>query len=146
MKKKFRVIKIISKIHGYVYLLSGGRFGTKLGSIPFVLLTTKGSKSGKNRTVPLTAISDGDRYILIASYGGSPTDPAWLTNLMHNPMIQIKIGTKTQDGEAQIIRATDSDEYNRLWEKAVAIYEGYARYQKATRRKIPIVVITPQKL
>ena len=142
MKRKFKLIRIISKIHRYIYLISRGRFGTKLGTIPFVLLTTTGSKSGKNRTVPLTAIPYGDHYILVASFGGSPRDPAWLTNIRHNPAIQIRIGAKPRNAYARIVEPPEP-EYHELWEKAVATYDGYERYQKATSRKIPVVVLTP---
>ena len=141
MERKFKLIRIISKVHGYIYLLSRGKFGANLGSMLFVLLTTTGSRSGKPRTLPLTAIPYGNRYILIASFGGSPVDPAWLTNIRHNPTIQITIGTTTWNAYAQIVEPPDP-EYEELWEKAVATYKGFERYQKATSRKIPVVVLT----
>jgi len=145
MERKFKLITIISKIHGYIYLLSRGKFGTQLGSVPFLLLTTTGSKSGKKRTVPLTAILYGGHYILIASFGGSPSNPAWLTNIRHNPTVQVRVGTKIQNAEARIIKPTDP-EYDTMWKKAVATSERYAIYQKATTRKIPIVMVTPHEV
>jgi len=142
MKRRFKLIRFISKVHGYIYLLSRGRFGTQLRSIPFVMLTTTGSKSGKKRTIPLTAIPYGNQYILVASFGGSPTNPSWLTNIRRNQAIQIRIGTEIQSASARIVEPPDP-EYDELWEKAVTMYDGYERYQKATSRKIPVVVLTP---
>mgnify|MGYP001237020189 CR=1 FL=1 len=106
------------------------------------MLTTTGSKSGKKRTIPLTAIPYGNQYILVASFGGSPTDPSWLTNIRRNQAIQIRIGTEIQSASARIVEPPDP-EYDELWEKAVTMYDGYERYQQATSRKIPVVVLTP---
>ena len=59
-----------------------GKVGGKI--VPVVLLTTIGAKSGLPRTTPLNYSRDGDRIIVIASKGGSPTHPTgtitwWLT-------------------------------------------------------------------
>jgi hypothetical protein len=42
---------------------------------PLILLTTTGAKSGLPRINPLNYSTDGDRIIVIASKGGSPTHP-----------------------------------------------------------------------
>ena len=89
MDRKFKVIRIISRIHGYIYRISRGRVGKQLGTVSFLLLTTTGRKSGKKRSVPLTAVPHGAKYILVASFGGSPTPPAWLTNILQDPAVQI---------------------------------------------------------
>ena len=144
MISKFNLIRIFSKIHGYIYRISRGRVGKQFGAIRFLLLTTTGRKSGKKRTVPLTAITHGTKYILVASFGGSPTHPAWLTNILHNPAVQIRIGAKLKQATASIIDTTDL-RYEEMWEKAVATYGGYDNYKRATSRYIPIVVITPHE-
>ena len=69
MKGKFKLIKVFSKIHGNVLRISGGRVWNRFKNIEFILLTTVGSKSGKERTVPLVAIPLNGSYILIASFG-----------------------------------------------------------------------------
>ncbi|HLA65847.1 MAG TPA: nitroreductase/quinone reductase family protein, partial [Candidatus Saccharimonadales bacterium] len=54
--------------------------GGRATSGPFVgrellLLTTVGAKSREARTVPLVYHRDGDRYVVVASKGGAPTNP-----------------------------------------------------------------------
>ncbi|MFB3043804.1 MAG: nitroreductase/quinone reductase family protein, partial [Nitrososphaerales archaeon] len=50
--------------------------------ISLLKLVTKGRKTGKNHMVELIQFSDGDRMIVIASKGGSPTHPDWYLNLV----------------------------------------------------------------
>ena len=144
MTAKFNSIRIVSRIHGYIYRISNGRAGRRLGTVKFLLLTTIGRRSGKKRRVPLTAISFGEKYILVASFGGSPFHPAWLLNIRKNPVVQIRIETKVEQATASIVGITDS-RYEEMWGKAVFAYAGYDDYRKATSRNIPIVLITPIK-
>lgn len=142
MSIRFNLIRIISRIHGYVYSISKGRVGKRLGSQTFLLLTTVGRKSGKKRTVPLAAITHNNGYILVASFGGSPVNPAWLINIQRNPKIEFQIGAVVKQAKASIVETTNHC-YEELWEKAVASYKGYNDYKKATSRHIPIVLIKP---
>src|SRR4051812_25054249 len=50
-----------------------------------LLLTTKGSKSGEMRTTPLIHRTDGDTFVIVASKGGMPENPAWYDNIQANP-------------------------------------------------------------
>ena len=145
MRSKFKLIRTISKIHGYIYRISRGRVGKQLGKVAFLLLTTTGRKSGKKRSVPLTAIPYGGKYILVASFGGSPVHPAWLINIRQNPTVHIRVGSIVKQAKASIIETTDTG-YEEMWGKAIATYEGYDNYRKATSRHIPIVVITPHEV
>lgn len=145
MVNRFSLIRIISKIHGLIYRISKGRIGKNLGSVEILLLTTKGRRSGKKRTVPLTAIPYGQKYILVASFGGSPVHPAWLMNIRHNPLVTIRVGSRVKKAEASIVESTDA-RYGELWEKAIATYSGYDDYKQATSRHIPLAVITTEKV
>ena len=145
MRSKFKAIKTISRIHWYIYRISRGRVGKQLGKLSILLLTTTGRKSGKKRSVPLTAIPYGIRYILVASFGGSPVHPAWLINIRQNPAVQIRVGSMVTQAKASIIETTDTG-YAEMWGKAIAIYGGYDDYRRATSRHIPIVVITPHEV
>ena len=85
MQFRFNVIRVISKIHGYIYSGSGGRIGKKLGNQNIALLTTIGRKSGKRRNVPLAGIGHEEKYLIIGSFGGSPVHTAWILNVESNP-------------------------------------------------------------
>ena len=132
-------------MHGYFYRISGGRVGRQLGKVAFLLLTTTGRKSGKKRSVPLTAIPYGAKYILVASFGGSPVHPAWLVNIRQNPAVHIRVGSIVKQAKASIIETTDTG-YEEMWGKAIALSGRYNNYRKATSRHIPIVVITSDEV
>ena len=56
-----------------------------------MILTTKGSTSGKKRTNPVLYLVDGENLIIVASAGGAEKNPSWYTNLMHNPEASVTI-------------------------------------------------------
>ncbi len=64
-----------------VYKISNGRFTmvSLAGGLPVIMLTTIGAKSGKQRTVPLIGIPDGERYAVIASNWGQKHFPPGAT-------------------------------------------------------------------
>ncbi|MGN6359865.1 MAG: nitroreductase/quinone reductase family protein, partial [Thermomicrobiales bacterium] len=64
---------------------NGGQVGGRYTGRPILLLTTTGAKSGLPRITPLNYSTDGDRFVVIASKGGSPTHPDWYHNLVANP-------------------------------------------------------------
>jgi deazaflavin-dependent oxidoreductase (nitroreductase family) len=118
------------------YRASGGRSSGQRR--PVLLLTTIGGKTGKSRLAPLYFSRDGDRLVVIASKGGSPTNPDWYVNLVANPDVTIEL-----DGETFQARATTAEEpeRTRLYDQQVAVmpfYDGYRR--RVTSRQIPVVV------
>src|SRR6266566_7999620 len=66
-----------------------GPFGDKL-----LLLTARGAKSGRVRTTPLVYHRDGGRYVIAASMGGAPKNPAWYHNLLKHREAEIEVGTE----------------------------------------------------
>ena len=142
MQSKFHLIRIFSRIHQFIYVLSSGRVGTHWGGITFILLTTVGKKSGRLRRVPLVGIPLGNSYVVVASFGGNLVNPSWLTNLKHNAKAQVRTGPIVKKSEVTIIEQRDP-RYNDLWQKAVAVYSGFDKYKQATSREIPLVILTP---
>jgi F420H(2)-dependent quinone reductase len=63
--------------------------------VPLLLLTTTGRRSGRSWTVPLMYEAVDDRWVIIASNGGSPRHPAWWLNLRGQPNASIQIGRET---------------------------------------------------
>ena len=138
MTAKFNSIRIVSRIHGYIYRISNGRAGRRLGTVKFLLLTTIGRRSGKKRRVPLTAISFGEKYILVASKGGSPKHPFWHRNLKANPTVEIQ---DQMEVHSMVVReVTNPVEKKRLWNIAVEAYPPYQEYQEKTDRVIPVFI------
>jgi deazaflavin-dependent nitroreductase family protein len=127
-------------LHKQLYQRSGGRFGAKVGSIQMLILTTTGRKSGQPRTTMLNYGVDGDRLVLVASFGGDDRHPQWYRNLEANPEVTVQIGTETRRMKA--VTATP-EEKPRLWSLMTARYSGYDGYQRRTKREIPVVVLSP---
>jgi len=114
-----------------------------LAGLPVIILTTIGAKSGLQRKMPLSAVFDGEKVILIASYLGKLNHPAWYHNLKANPKAQVKIQGKEKD---YIAREAEGEERQRYWAQAVELYQGYENYRKrAGNRLIPVMVLTPEK-
>jgi deazaflavin-dependent oxidoreductase (nitroreductase family) len=110
------------------------------GLLPTLLLTTRGRKSGQPRSIPLIYGNVGDSFVVIASKGGMPTHPVWYLNLEADPECTIQVGKRTLTTRA---RVADGEERALLWQQLAEIYPPYLDYQKATERKIPVVVLDP---
>jgi len=67
-------------LHRGLYRLSRGRLLGRVGGLGVLLLTTRGRRTGKVRTIPLLYLDDAGDYVLIASNGGAepaaPTESA----------------------------------------------------------------------
>jgi deazaflavin-dependent oxidoreductase (nitroreductase family) len=126
--------------HVALYRLSGGRILGRIGKARICLLTTRGRKSGKTRTVPLNCLQEGDEVVVVASLGGAPRHPTWFLNLEADPHAEVELGAMRRDMRARVASA---EEKSRLWPKLLEIYPAYETYQKRTERQIPVVVLAP---
>jgi len=129
-----------SSSHAFLYRLSKGRLGGSFRGAPVLLITTVGRKTGKKRTTPLLYAKDGNRLALVASNGGRDRDPSWWTNLRHNPQAQVQIKGDRWTAKAE---KANSNEEARLWPVLTKMYPAYDRYQRKTKRELPIVILTP---
>jgi deazaflavin-dependent oxidoreductase (nitroreductase family) len=135
------VIKTINLIHRSLFNLTKGRIGGRIGKMEAVNLTTTGRKTGEKRQSMLTApIVEGDKVILIASYGGGPKHPQWYLNLQANPEVELTRAGSTRKYRA---RTASPEERAELWPRVTAAYKGYAGYQEKTDREIPVVIFEP---
>ena len=142
LKKWFNtpLAKIFQRTNTFVYRVSGGRVGWRIGQAPVLLLTVRGRKSGTPHTVPLLYLQNGSDYAVVASKGGWPKDPIWYLNLQANPDVTVEV---KRQKFAMAARTASDEERDRLWPRLVAMYPDYANYQSWTDRKIPVVVLHP---
>ena len=129
---------------------SRGRLGSSFRKAPVILLTTTGRKTGKPRTWPLVGLaiapregSDGSGataggWAVVASNGGHDAHPAWYLNLMADPAATVEVRGRTVGVRA---REVDGAERSALWSAFVELYSGYADYEEATDRRIPVLVL-----
>jgi deazaflavin-dependent oxidoreductase (nitroreductase family) len=114
-----------------------GKVGGGFAGAPMVLLTTTGAKSREKRVNPLVGLVDGDSLYVVASKGGAPTSPDWYHNLLANPEVEVEFGGDRF--EATAVPIVSGAERDRLFAAQVAVQPGFADYEKATTRVIPIV-------
>jgi F420H(2)-dependent quinone reductase len=137
------MVRRLSRFHRRLYRLTIGLLGRRLVRNDILLLTTYGSRTGREHTVPLLYLCDGDRLVVIASYGGRPNHPQWFQNLMANPEAVVQVRSKRWAVRA---RAATPDEWSEWWPRVLAAYYKYRVYQSNTDRPIPIVFLDPAPL
>jgi deazaflavin-dependent oxidoreductase (nitroreductase family) len=117
-----------------------GKVGGRFEGRTLLLLHTTGAKSGKERVNPVAYVREGERYVVIASKGGAPTNPGWYYNILAHPRLTVEVGTKTFQVDAKV---AEEPERTRLYNKMVEIMPGFDDYRRKTERVIPVIVLTP---
>ena len=106
---------------------------------PFIILTSKGAKSGKDRVAIATYHKDGNHWVIAASKGGADEHPQWFHNLSAHPDATIEVDNEVVPVHA-VVEAS-GPERDRLWEDHVAQLPEFGEYPKKTDRVIPMVVL-----
>jgi F420H(2)-dependent quinone reductase len=140
-----RALNVFSKtfgsVHAWLYQKTDGKIGSSfVGGAPVMLLTTRGRKSGLQRTLPLLYLRDGEKLIAVASKAGSPSHPAWYLNLQADPDVQVQIGEEKRKMHAETASREQKAKY---WPRLIAVYPPYQVYQARTDRDIPVVILRP---
>ncbi len=117
---------------------NAGKVGGMWEGRPLLLLTTTGAKSGRHHTTPLMYNTDGDRLLVFATKGGSPTHPSWYHNLVANPRVTVEKGAETFEANAVPITGEARD---RFYNMHAEQYPQFAEYERKTTRKIPVVAL-----
>jgi deazaflavin-dependent oxidoreductase (nitroreductase family) len=123
--------------HVRVYRETGGERGYHWRGTDILLLTTRGRRSGEERTTPLIHRTDGDRWVVVASKGGAPEHPGWFQNLSADPEATIQVRDEVIPVRASV---AEGDDRTRLWERMNEVWPAYDGYQDRTDREIPVVV------
>ncbi|MFI6426436.1 nitroreductase/quinone reductase family protein [Promicromonospora sp. NPDC050880] len=116
--------------------------GTTMG-MNLLVLTTLGRKSGQPRSNPLASFPGPDgSWLVVASAGGAPANPAWYLNLAAHPD-QV---TVEQGGRKVAVTATElhGAERAEAWQKITAQAANFRRYEQVTDREIPVIRLTPR--
>ena len=114
---------------------NGGHVATAGFGDRLVLLHTTGAKSGAPRISPLMGIPTDEGWLVAASKGGAPEEPAWAHNLRANPSIEVEIGEGTVAATAVELRGAERDAG---WQRFLAASPGFADYEKRTDRLIAV--------
>lgn len=133
-------VRRMSRLHTLLFRSTGGRVGKRFVDNDMLLLTTRGRVTGTQHTVPLLYLRDGEKLVVIASYGGRDHPPDWYLNLARDPQVTVELpGSRFE----MVARTATEEERSEWWPRVVAAYDGYAVYQSKTAREIPVVILDP---
>ncbi len=118
---------------------NGGETSGPFKGRPLLLLTSKGAKSGQEGTTPLVYSKDGDKFVIIASMGGAPKNPAWYHNIKANPEVTLEVGTEKFKAKASVVEGAERE---RLYAQQAEMMPAFNEYKEKTTRVIPVVVLT----
>ncbi|HIK97208.1 MAG TPA: nitroreductase family deazaflavin-dependent oxidoreductase [Gammaproteobacteria bacterium] len=141
----YKVVKpimvFLTKLHRLLFNKFGLRsLGSLLGN-PICIITTVGRKSGNPIVIPLLTIPHEDNYILVASHGGAPNNPAWVYNLIHEPRIKMTVKSKTYN---MLAKKLSDEEKENLWPVIIKAGPFYDEYQKKITRNIPVFLCSKE--
>jgi deazaflavin-dependent oxidoreductase (nitroreductase family) len=131
-----KTIRLMGRIHRWLWKLAGGKLGNSMRGAPFMMLTTRGRKTGRARTTPVLYLQDGTDLVIVASFGGNDMHPAWYLNLEHFPEAEV-----TVNGERRRVfaRKVSAEEKKLMWPRVVQLYPQFTSYQLRTSREIPLM-------
>ncbi|HEY1967042.1 MAG TPA: nitroreductase family deazaflavin-dependent oxidoreductase [Pseudonocardia sp.] len=136
-RTKDRVVQAITKGH-VAYLRRRPPSAGSSMAAPTLLMTVRGRKTGKLRTVPAFYLPDGDRYVIVGSYGGDHRHPQWYHNLMAAGEAAIEVDGRTYEVSATLASPGERAE---LWPRLLEVWPPYADYQaRQDARELPVVI------
>jgi deazaflavin-dependent oxidoreductase (nitroreductase family) len=108
--------------------------------MPQLLLRTIGRKSGSEHEVALPYwIDDDGQRVVVASYAGNVTHPAWYLNMTDHDK-NGEVWVKTQKSEFWAAPTVlEGDDRARVWADLTADRPFYVDYQTRCERQIPLV-------
>jgi len=139
LRLKPNTIRLLGRLHAWLWRLCGGKLDNAFGRLPFMMLTTTGRKTGQRRTTPVLYLQDETGLIVVASFGGSDMHPAWYLNLEQCPEAEVIV-----KGERRkvLARKLSPEEKKVVWPRLVQLYAQFENYQQRTRREIPLMRLT----
>lgn len=129
---------VFTRAHCAIYRGTRGLIGGRLLGIQMLLLTTKGRKTGRDRTLPLAYVEYKGDLVIVASNGGSPRAPAWWLNMQAAPTVRVQVDGERFEASWRTAPAEERMEY---WRKLQAAIPAYRMYRVRTEREIPIVLL-----
>lgn len=133
------------RVHRWVNRVSGGRFlwtpASKRGW-GALKLTATGRETGKDRSVILGYLEDGDDYVVLAMNGWDEGHPSWWLNLQAQPEASVSVA----GGDSFPVRARQATgtERNRLWQRWAQVDVGLDELAERRQTETPVIVLEPR--
>ena len=106
-----------------------------------VLVHHTGARTGTERVSPVMGFpTDDGGWLIVASKGGSPENPAWYHNLRAHPQTVVET---PDDGTVEVTaRELDADERAVAWPRITQRAPGFGDYERRTTRVIPVLKLS----
>jgi deazaflavin-dependent oxidoreductase (nitroreductase family) len=138
--------RILPSLDRLALRITGGRstVTSVTTGLPVLWLTTRGAKTGAERTVPLLGFPLEDDLAVLGTHFGHETTPGWVHNLEANPAAKVAF----RDAEIPVrARPADPGEESATWDRAAGAYPGYQQYAgRASHRSIRVFVLEPMEI
>jgi deazaflavin-dependent oxidoreductase (nitroreductase family) len=105
-----------------------------------LLLTTRGRKSGKARTVILQYFPDGDAMVVTAANDGGKSHPGWYFNLKGEATARVEVMGRSIPVRAEELPTAAAAAW---WQRILRSSPSYELYERATNRTFPILRLVP---
>src|SRR6266852_5924509 len=102
-----------------------GKVSGPMEGMPILLLTMTGAKTGRTLIRPLCYSRDGERLVILASYGGAPRNPPWYHNLIANPVVTVEVGTEKFKARASQVYSAERDQLFDAQSKLMPFFTDY---------------------
>ncbi|MDH2393603.1 MULTISPECIES: nitroreductase family deazaflavin-dependent oxidoreductase [Streptomyces] len=123
-----------------VHRITRGRVLPSARLLPGTVLTSRGARTGRPRTVPLACLHRATgEWILVGSNFGRPGHPAWSANLLRHPEAEISWRGETIPVRARLL---DGAERAEAWCAVLEFWPPYATYQSRVEREIRLFSLT----
>ncbi|WP_165362923.1 nitroreductase/quinone reductase family protein [Promicromonospora panici] len=108
-----------------------------------LVLTTVGRRSGQPRTNPLAWFPGPDgSWLVVASAGGAPANPAWYLNLAARPdQVTVEQGGRKVAVTAEELHGTEREQ---AWKQITDEAANFRQYETTTDRELPVIRLTPR--
>jgi deazaflavin-dependent oxidoreductase (nitroreductase family) len=121
--------------------LSGGRMLLMPATLPSLMLTTTGRRSGQPRQTPLLCHLEADgSHLVVDTNFGRPPRPAWSHNLLATPQASVTRRGRTRPVTATLLEGT---ERAAAWDHLVEIWPAYVSFAQRSGRRLRIFRLTP---
>ena len=105
-------------------------------ALPTMLLTTRGRKSGEDRTVPLHYVRDGNNVVAACENFGLKAASSWPKNLLADPKARIEIGGTAA---SYISRPATDDEVARNMPRFIEMWPAHDSHMEHNGVRLVIV-------
>ncbi|WP_330274308.1 nitroreductase family deazaflavin-dependent oxidoreductase [Lentzea sp. NBC_00516] len=124
-----------------LYKLTGGKVGlVSFSKQTGLTLITIGAKSGERRENQVQYVADGDAMLVVGSNWGKPHHPAWTTNLLKNPDIQVNVRGDIRDVRGTLLEGAEREA---AWTRMVAAYPAFQDYvERSGGRELRVFRLT----